>query len=46
MGGGGEGGWGCGFELSNFLLLLALRATNASISVILVSRIRPILSCR
>ena len=40
-------GAGCaGLSLVIFLLLLALRATNASISVILVSRIRPILSCR
>ena len=35
-----------GGSLLIFLLLLALRATNASISVILVLRIRPLLSCR
>ena len=35
-----------GGSLLIFLLLLALRATNASISVILVLRIRPLLSCK
>ena len=43
---GGVLSWGGGGSLLIFLLLLASRATNASISAILVLRIRPILSCR